>query len=230
MANGWNSANLSNSFGIGGTNSHVVLDDAHSYLINHGLRGVHQCDINPILSNLCNRRVSTECVEQENGTITHAQANGHDSGFKTTIAPVENGSVQGKISNSVPFALSPKLLVWSAANEKALTQMVEDAKRYIKGKVSVDSSQNDRIAFTLACRRSHLPWRTFSVMNGTLSDTSKPVRVSSAQVGIALVFTGQGAQYAHMAAELIHYRSFKDTIDIANRVLKNLGCEWSIIG
>jgi acyl transferase domain-containing protein len=34
-----------NSFGMGGTNAHIVLDDAYHYMVNNGLSGNHQVQV-----------------------------------------------------------------------------------------------------------------------------------------------------------------------------------------
>lgn len=91
------------------------------------------------------------------------------------------------------------------------------------------------IAYTLTKRRTHLPFRSYAVINST-SDLvslsallSKPIRRRRAD-GIAFVFTGQGAQYSQMGMELMAYPIFKASLSKANRCLRALGCDWDLFG
>ena len=59
--------------------------------------------------------------------------------------------------------------------------------------------------------------------------SQKPV-VSMAdpkKTGLAFIFTGQGAQWARMGAELMHYPIFTKSVQEADAYLKALGSEWS---
>lgn len=78
-------------------------------------------------------------------------------------------------------------------------------------------------------------WRSFAVVNGTEGCTagslnpSRGVRTSRER-GLAFVFTGQGAQYAHMGLDLLQYHVFESSMARANRIFLDLGEERSIIG
>lgn len=56
------------------------------------------------------------------------------------------------------------------------------------------------------------------------------MRSSQKPGGLALVFTGQGAQYARMGLELLVYPVFHDIMSRANSIMEQLGAEWSLWG
>ncbi|KAI1653021.1 hypothetical protein F4813DRAFT_400491 [Daldinia decipiens] len=195
-----------NSFGFGGTNVHVVLDDALHYLQERGLSGNH----------------CTTVLHKANGTtngITNGVTNGHSNG------------VNGHLSNGHQAESSSRLLVWSASDEKALKRMVGDYQAYYESQVSDNPSKLDDLAFTLANRRSHMLWRAFAVAGNGSQDAkltaAKPIR-SSTDAGIAFVFTGQGAQYANMGSDLLKYPLFKTTLQQIDEIYQSLGCKWSL--
>jgi acyl transferase domain-containing protein len=112
--------------------------------------------------------------------------------------------------------------------------MVQAYESYYQDRVAGDPNQLDRLAFTLAARRSRLLWRAFSIVNDgaetkSLPRPSKPTR-SSAEVGLAFVFTGQGAQYAHMGYDLCRYTVFRQTLEQVDGIYRSLGAEWSLFG
>jgi acyl transferase domain-containing protein len=213
------------SFGFGGTNSHVILDDAFHYLQEHRLDGFHNCTIRSQLEdNLQAQHLS--------GSREHATPNGH----RTTNGHAEsNGQVNGRRESE----MQPKLLVWSAADAASLQRMLDLYQSYIKVGIK-GPSFGDQLAYTLAARRSLMSWRTFAVIDaqqvlsaGTAEDESKllmspPVRVSASTTAIALAFTGQGAQYAGMGKELLRYPVFKQSLQRSDDFLAKFGCTWSV--
>ena len=93
------------------------------------------------------------------------------------------------------------------------------------------------LAFTLAQRRSLHAWRVAitassepELIQALLDDDTKPLR-SSTPPRLAFVFTGQGAQWAAMGRELMRdYPVFASTIQDADKCLKGLGAQWSLLG
>ena len=137
---------------------------------------------------------------------------------------------------ALPIYTSPsKLLVWTAADEKALGRMTQAYGTYCKGHVSNDANKLDDLAFTLAARRSCMLWRTYAIVAGGNKDKdlnlapAKPVR-SSTETGMAFVFTGQGAQYVEMGIGLLNYPIYKETLQQIDDIYRGLGCHWSIFG
>lgn len=101
-----------------------------------------------------------------------------------------------------------------------------------------DPARLDQLAYTLASRRAQMLWRAFAVITdpeaskrGKTLSLAEPVRSSmNTELGIAFVFTGQGAQYAAMGLDLIHYPEFAQTLRQVDVIYGSLGCEWSVFG
>lgn len=78
-------------------------------------------------------------------------------------------------------------------------------------------------------------WRAFSVISDDFTPicaglpTSESVRTST-DVGIAFIFTGQGAQYVNMGLGLLQYPIYEAILRRIDDLYRNLGCEWSIFG
>jgi acyl transferase domain-containing protein len=188
-----------NSFGFGGSNSHIILDDALHFLEERGLTGNHCTVVDPRAT----------------------PADGQASTVNRVAVPTSQSSKR------------PKLLVWSAADEGALKRTNQAYESYYRDRVAGDPVQLDRLAFTLAARRSRMLWRAFSVITDGAESRdlprTKPTR-SSAEVCLAFVFTGQGAQYANMAWGLRQYPVFDETLQRVDSIYRRLGAEWSLFG
>ncbi|MCJ1284085.1 hypothetical protein MMC26_003416 [Xylographa opegraphella] len=149
--------------GYGGTNGHVIIDNAHSTLPRqHSIRD--------------------------------------EAGSKTT-------------SNR------PHILVFSAHDKPTLMRNL-DAYSNIEDTVNLPD-----LAYTLASRRSKLSFRTFGIcrtqsLQVDILKASHTVIKTKDPASVAFVFTGQGAQWARMGAELFElYPSFVQTIEELDRVL-----------
>ncbi|KAF4443314.1 polyketide synthase [Fusarium austroafricanum] len=188
-----------NSFGFGGSNSHIVLDDALHYLQDRDLAGLHNTSKIP-------------------KPLTNSYTNGrHTNGTNGTAH-------EQKLSNT------PKLLVWTAADEKAAKRTVEPYNEIYKEKILGHPERLGQLAFTLGSKRSLMLWRSFAVVDGSMNEDlspSKPIR-SSSDCGIAFVFTGQGAQYVNMGLGLEQYPVYNATLKKINEIYFSLGCSWDL--
>ncbi|KAE9365744.1 BcPKS1, polyketide synthase [Stipitochalara longipes BDJ] len=189
-----------NSFGFGGSNAHCIVEDAYHFLAARSLVANHSSVRDP------------PALELPNG-ITNGITNGANS-----------------------WGSTPKLLVWSAADEGGLARLSEVYDAYFKkalGTSHITDSYLENLAFTLGHRRSVLPWKSFAIADtpDSLQEyknlISKPVR-SSKNLGIAFVFTGQGAQYSQMGADLVKFPVFQKTLELVDAVFRDLGAEWSL--
>ncbi|KAJ4391882.1 hypothetical protein N0V93_005502 [Gnomoniopsis smithogilvyi] len=152
-----------NSFGIGGSNAHIIVDSAK----------------------MC----------------------GYNSA-RSTRRPTE----------------TPQLLVYSAESIQSLKEMSERYNTYLEDiPQSIDIAD---VAYTLASRREHLSFRSFTVRTRHDSGfTSPPIsQQSKVKVATIMVFTGQGAQWAQIGRELLRNNPvFSQTIRSLDSHLQSLG-------
>ncbi|PGH14046.1 hypothetical protein AJ79_03316 [Helicocarpus griseus UAMH5409] len=93
------------------------------------------------------------------------------------------------------------LLLLSANTAESLKQRSTDIQNYLS---SHPERQQD-LAYTLACRREHLSHRTYRIVQESIvQDASVVEKVRECPPSINFVFTGQGAQSAGMAKELLY--------------------------
>ncbi|KAI1326775.1 putative polyketide synthase [Xylariaceae sp. FL0255] len=204
-SNGLRRASI-NSFGYGGANSHIVLDDAYHYLSLRSLNGQH-------------------CTEMSlPGAINGV------SGPRWNPAP-ETRNGHDKI-------LCPKLLIWTSADEDGLDRIAKSYRDLAYPRSLQCMAWGKwlaNLAYTLDSRRTHLPWRSYALIQspGDLSEIhslmSRPMRNSNERPRIGFVFSGQGAQWIGMGQELAHYTRFRLDLEYADEFLRSLGCGWSVI-
>ncbi|KAL8753196.1 MAG: hypothetical protein Q9199_005222 [Rusavskia elegans] len=219
-----------NSFGFEGSNSHVVIDDAYNYLRLHKLIGNHNSVVKPPKLEKGNWLTSHSItsLERLNTTGLDLLTNDKQSNVDYTAAthhedPADEG----------PRA---RLLVWSASGLRRLAtaynEYFGDVSR--SGPFSRDPNLLGDLAYTLANRRTTIPWRGFTIV-GTASFFlfngcffSRAQRYSN-RLLIAYIFTGQGAQYSEMGKEPLVYPQFLQTLKAAEQILLDLGCQWSLV-
>ena len=232
-----------NSFGFGGSNSHVILEDALNFLQLRRLKANH-CTLEkpPRLLDLPSSKYGIAgqipepmpsralagdfSLEKHNGALNNQ---GLTNGY-TVNGNGHRGNRQ-TISNA-------KLFVLAAADEGGSLRLVNEYQNHFSGN-SADISRRDAymedLAYTLGSRRSSLPWKSFAVVDSVnaLSNikniVSKGYR-SSKKLGVAFVFTGQGAQYKGMGTGLLRYDVFESTLRSIDEVFRSLGCQWSLFG
>ena len=200
------------AFGFGGSNTHVVLDDAFNFLRSRGLEGCHWTSPEPSLP---------RALEY------------HDS-LRTASLAIAKQRRYGEVKS----LKTPKLLVWSAADQGTLGRLTTSFSSMFKNTMPLLDPEGSElflqnIAYTLSDCRSHLSWRSFATLTSTsdVSDLegkySQPLR-SMTLPKIAYVFTGQGAQYAGMAKELMHNPSFLASLKKSEIYFAQLGSSWSL--
>jgi acyl transferase domain-containing protein len=196
-----------NSFGFGGSNGHVILDDAYHALRELGFpSGNHHTRI-------------------------------HLTPKLRKSMPMTNGNGPSLLNGTAPAAKRQyRLLVWSAKDEEALKRTIQGYVPYLETHLQ-DPESLDQLAYTLSARRSIMTWRSFAVVRSDDEDKasalSTPPLVRSsphADAGLAFIFTGQGAQYANMGMALVEYPVFRSAMEEADTVFRDLGADWSLFG
>ncbi|KAK6221501.1 Type I Iterative PKS [Pestalotiopsis sp. IQ-011] len=200
-----------NSFGFGGANAHVILDDAHHYMQKHGIDGFHSTDVR-------------YCPPRDAGKgINESGLNGEYA------AP----------SQPRLFILSArdKLGIGRMANAYLkYTQTVAGRSSNENLSAKAQRKMADEIAYTLAHKRSLFDYRSFVIADSVKQlmvklgkDTPPVFRVPPKANGPIFVFTGQGAQWAGMGKELLALPEFAKSIARSSAYLSSLGCPFDLV-
>ena len=130
----------------------------------------------------------------------------------------------------------PHLFVVSAKSQVSATKAISRLKAYAEENPGLAL---DALAHTLLNKRTHFPWRFAAVAHDTDSliqtlsvpdALSKQVQVTQKNL-TAFIFTGQGAQWAKMGAQLLPAsKVFRESIEDSDEYLRcGLGAEWSLV-
>ncbi|KAI1174099.1 putative polyketide synthase [Nemania sp. FL0916] len=202
-----------NSFGYGGSNVHAVLE---SYEIQN-------------------------CVPNPN----HVSSSASDIKGRNRILRVG----QNADSSGTDFC-QPRLFLLSAQDQNGLKRLMKPLADYVQLTIAKfdndagyhrDKTENfmDLLAYTLSERRSRLQWKThviasspeelIALLRARNDAETIPAIKSSRSPRVGFVFTGQGAQWPRMGAELMVYSAFRESIEAADCYLKdNCDCIWSV--
>ncbi|KAF2715992.1 hypothetical protein K431DRAFT_316867 [Polychaeton citri CBS 116435] len=165
-------------------------------------------------------------------------------GYKPSIVETPSTPSSSLDRDSLPdqqlTSPSRHIFIFSAQDQLGLERVVESYLRYFDshlarpGAESLGGDYLRRLSYTLGSRRSHLSWRMFRTADslaGLISALSTP-QVAAGQAAIhpkiAMVFTGQGAQWACMGVQLMRFKCYRNSIERAENYLRHLGCTWSV--
>ena len=144
-------------------------------------------------------------------------------------AILESAKLHGIRSFKSGSTSEPHLLLYSSNDQRSVTDLAQRHEEY----ADTHPEHIKDHAYTLAHRRDQKPYRGFSVRMKETSVQVSPASKSKSIPDIALVFTGQGAQWARMGVDLLSkFPSFARDIDAMQATLMNCPHppSWSIIG
>ncbi|CAG9992168.1 unnamed protein product, partial [Clonostachys byssicola] len=238
------------SFGLGGSNSHVILDDAHNFLQQRGLWGHHNTiPAPPALESTSIDRVPIS--PHGNGIVNGVNGAKGTSGIKTVNGNgIINGALNGiNVTNGYHTSndtngiesdkdSEKKLLVWSATDQDGIARLKSVWRDYLANLrlCPKEKSQFIRnLAYTLSNRRTHFSHRAFAVFDISDGLTTLIGKFSSAIRGsatpkLAYIFSGQGSQWFAMGRELFHrYHIYRKSLLDASVYLQGLDCPWDAV-
>lgn len=222
-----------NSFGFGGANGHAIIDHVNNVLPGYVKPGIVARRAQPSATNgHANGHVNGHANGHANGHsnghakngLLNGNSNGHSNGVE--IPRPEHGhspitATPTKTPRADASTRQLVLLPFSAHNDTSLESNIASLSDVVSQWPLAD------IAYTLGCKRSRLGQRTFRIVDkdavtaGLAAEErifTSPLQTAS----VAFVFTGQGAQWHAMGAQLFDYGVFRDTITYLDTVLSVL--------
>ncbi|KAL7755590.1 hypothetical protein ACKLNR_014688 [Fusarium oxysporum f. sp. zingiberi] len=193
-----------NSFGFGGANGHCIIDHVNVLLPDYVKPGVASRP-------LPQARVANG-VDHKNGE------------------PLSAVTSPTKVMRADALTRELVLLPFSAHSVSSLQLNIKSLAQVIDQQSLAD------IAYTLALKRSRFQHRCFRIVSK--DDPAKGLTNSDGRIfsganrlaAVGFIFTGQGAQWHGMGAQLLDYAEFRDTISYLDQVMRALDSApcWSI--
>jgi acyl transferase domain-containing protein len=194
-----------NSFGFGGTNGHVILDDAYYYLTSRGLQAAHRTSPTPVVD-------YTTIIGNSNAkdTIRSVKECGRNRVFLWSTHEEGIGGKSG------------------AAYAEHLAQRHEtDEEAFLDNLAYTLCNRRSMLAWKSFLVADSLP----DLVAKVSATRQTPVRPLPHALRTAFVFTGQGAQWFAMGRELGGiYPVFQQRLKHADLFVKSLGADWSLLG
>ncbi|CRG92673.1 Nonribosomal peptide synthetase 14 [Talaromyces islandicus] len=189
-------------FGYGGTNAHIIMDDAHNYLVSRDITAIH----NTCLLNLTNGTTYIEHKEAPRPRIFHFSAQDKDGLGRVrdaTCQYLKSGALEaGKMRQNEDKYL------------RDLAYTLSERRSRLQWQTFAVASSVEGLIETLQTK----PW------------ASPETRSASKVPRIGFIFTGQGAQWPRMGIELMEYDIFRKSVERSDVYLREgLDCSWSAI-
>lgn len=174
-----------NSFGFGGTNAHVVVDDAYNYLRLHHLEGKHRSvhsspsattllllneDINGVgleenskpPSDHGSATSSAEGDSRDNDMASKGYLNGEEADtFASHLSRVSTPSVTNGRETHGRLYTKAHIFVFSSSDQSGIKRIADTYSTYLTDASNPLGGQSlDDLAYTLAEKRTLFPWRS----------------------------------------------------------------------
>ncbi|OQE46634.1 hypothetical protein PENCOP_c001G00206 [Penicillium coprophilum] len=224
------------SFGVGGTNAHVIMEDAYHYLQSHNLEGTH-CTVSPAPDVVANDPNS--CME---GSVKESDSPGQQENLykrsQKKAQPQEHSLLQVSMKVNKEKSFPTRSFIWSSSDEDGLNRIFNQFHSWLRDRSDIESEDQflANLAYTLTQKRTQFSWRSFvnasslAELLERLAEGPKFVRHMrpSKTPMLGFIFTGQGAQWAGMGKELLRFPVFRESFDDANRYLRSIGNTYDI--
>jgi acyl transferase domain-containing protein len=200
-----------NSFGYGGANAHVVIDDAYNFLQqHHALKNGH-CE------------------------LAGTQPSSSDDESDFSLAPTPAEPLANRLDMVGPVE-GYKFFLFSSADQAGLKRLAITYADFLENDMAcVDwPIFSANLAYTLSSRRTSPNHRSYVVADGAQSLFSQlmeglPKSRRTAKANNTLfIFSGQGAQWPAIGKQLMVYEVYQMSIERSQVALTQLGCSWSI--
>ncbi|KAF2798819.1 reducing type I polyketide synthase [Melanomma pulvis-pyrius CBS 109.77] len=190
-----------NSFGFGGSNSHVVIDDAHHYLRARGLKGNHNTLVDP---------------ETPDHDYVHVGANGFSLSDEQPLPKLVVLSANDETTLQTQVTTHSEFFHDFPAGSLPHVELLQDLAYTLNER---------RHAFSW---RSAAVIDSPNELEILKTRFSAPVK-STDDPAACFVFTGQGAQYPGDRLRCLEqFKIFRSRLEEAQECLMDLGCQWKI--
>ncbi|KAL2069229.1 hypothetical protein VTL71DRAFT_15567 [Oculimacula yallundae] len=189
-----------NSFGFGGANAHVILDDAYHYMQTRGLVGKHNVDLHEQYS--------------DSGISTTSSVDiAYNSPKKLIVFSGKDQAGAKRVSGNLATWLE------SVEGKEQQDLFSLDDLAYT---LAMRRSHMEHRSFAVTDSITGLSKK----LSQGLPTTTRSERHSD---NLVMVFTGQGAQWAGMGRELFEHPIFRRSLDVSQSCLEALGCKWNAV-
>lgn len=190
-----------NSFGFGGSNAFVILDDALNYLKEHGIDGLH-------------RTIDLKSTDEGRAKKARQEAPSTESSQPPqlfTWSAADETTLHTMLDSYCDF-------VHPAKGHSSLSSFIPDVVYTLTAKRTKHPWRSYAVAGNSDDLLSLEKW------------TAKPTKASDEPGSVAFVFTGQGAQYPRMGHGLLAFPFFQSRLMEIEKILHGLGYGCSLRG
>lgn len=154
------------------------------------------------------------------------------------MLPTDEGyESPGSEASDAEQSKAARLFMISAPESASLPRCTDALVSYLEEQALKGSKKEeqilDRMAYTLASRRTIYSWRTAvtaSSVNELIANlkAQKTGKRAAKQPRLLFIFTGQGAQWATMGLGLMRHKVFASSVWKADKYMTSLGADWRV--